>query len=274
MSDKVKTICVLALLHKEVFMVHKVVICGINTNELPKIDKNTTDELLKKSKNGDKQSKDLLVMSNIRLVLSIVQRFNNKGNSDDLFQVGMVGLLKAIDNFDCSFNVRFSTYAVPMIIGEIRRFLKDSTGIKVSRSMRDTAYKVLKAKELYEKNHQYSPSAMEIAKEINLPVKEVVCALDAVSEPVYLQDPVFSDGEDSMSLEDQIGDNKNTEERWTDNICINQAISTLPEKERKVLMMRYFYGKTQIEISKSINISQAQVSRLEKSALSKMKNFL
>lgn len=253
---------------------HKVVICGVDTNALPRLDKKQCDALIAKAAAGDKEARDKLVNANIRLVLSVVQRFNNKGNSDDLFQVGMVGLLKAVDNFDSSFNVRFSTYAVPMIIGEIRRFLKDSSGIKVSRSLRDTAYKVLKAKEKIERDRQIVPSATEIAAEIDLPVKEVVCALDAVSEPVYLQDPVFSDGNDSMSLEEQIGDDKCTEDRWIDKISISSAIKSLPEKERKVLLLRYYYGKTQTEISKIVSVSQAQVSRLEKNALEKVKAFL
>lgn len=255
-------------------MVHKVVICGVDTNTLPKLNKEQSEALMKRAKHGDKIARDELTKANIRLVLSVVQRFNNKGNSDDLFQVGMVGLLKAIDNFDDRFNVRFSTYAVPMIIGEIKRFLKDGTGIKVSRSMRDTAYKVLKAKEEIERERQITPTAVEIAEEIDLPIKEVVCALDAVSEPVYLQEPVYNDGEEGMILEEQIGDGKNTEERWTDKICLSDAIADLPEKERKVLVLRYFYGKTQTEISKQVNISQAQVSRLEKNALSKMKAYL
>lgn len=253
---------------------HKVVICGVDTNALPRLDKKQCEALIAKAAAGDKEARDKLVNANIRLVLSVVQRFNNKGNSDDLFQVGMVGLLKAVDNFDSSFNVRFSTYAVPMIIGEIRRFLKDSSGIKVSRSLRDTAYKVLKAKEKIERDRQIVPSATEIAAEIDLPVKEVVCALDAVSEPVYLQDPVFSDGDDSMSLEEQIGDDKCTEDRWIDKISISSAIKSLPEKERKVLLLRYYYGKTQTEISKIVSVSQAQVSRLEKNALEKVKAFL
>lgn len=253
---------------------HKVVICGVDTNTLPKLSKEQSEKLISLAKNGDTAAREELAKANIRLVLSVVQRFNNKGNSDDLFQVGMVGLLKAIDNFNAAFNVRFSTYAVPMIIGEIRRFLKDGTGIKVSRSMRDTAYKVLKAKEELERTRQTTPTAVEIAEEIDLPIKEVVCALDAVSEPVYLQEPVFNDGEEGMVLEEQIGDGKNTEERWTDRICISDAIRDLPEKERKVLVLRYYYGKTQTEISAQINISQAQVSRLEKNALAKMKQYL
>lgn len=255
-------------------MVHKVVICGVDTNTLPKLSKEQSEKLMSLAKSGDAAAREELAKANIRLVLSVVQRFNNKGNSDDLFQVGMVGLLKAIDNFNAAFNVRFSTYAVPMIIGEIRRFLKDGTGIKVSRSMRDTAYKVLKAKEELERTRQTTPTAVEIAEEIDLPIKEVVCALDAVSEPVYLQEPVFNDGEEGMVLEEQIGDGKNTEERWTDRICISDAIRDLPEKERKVLVLRYYYGKTQTEISAQINISQAQVSRLEKNALAKMKQYL
>lgn len=252
---------------------HKVVICGVDTNTLPKLSKEQSEELMKRAKAGDMTAREDLAKANIRLVLSVVQRFGNKGNSDDLFQVGMVGLMKAIDNFECRFNVRFSTYAVPMIIGEIRRFLKDSTGIKVSRSIRDTAYKVLKAKEEIERSRQVTPTAVEIAEEIDLPIKEVVCALDAVSEPVYLQEPVYNDGEEGMVLEEQIGDGKNTEERWTDKICISDAIRDLPEKERKVLVLRYYFGKTQTEISEQVNISQAQVSRLEKNALSRMKAY-
>lgn len=261
------------MLHTEVNTVHKVVICGVDTNTLPKLGKEQIDALIVRIKKGDCAARDELAKANIRLVLSIVHRFGNKGNSDDLFQVGMVGLMKAIDNFESRFNVRFSTYAVPMIIGEIRRFLKDSTGIKVSRSLRDTAYKVLRAKEEIERTRQTVPTAVEIAEEIDLPVKEVVCALDAVSEPVYLQEPVYNDGEEGMMLEEQIGDGKNTEERWTDSISISDAIAALPEKERKVLVLRYFYGKTQTEISAQIDISQAQVSRLEKNALSKMKAY-
>ena len=222
-------------------MVHKVVICGVDTNTLPKLTKEQSESLMKRAKSGDKSARDALVEANIRLVLSVVQRFNNKGNSDDLFQVGMVGLLKAIDNFDDKFNVRFSTYAVPMIIGEIRRFLKDGTGIKVSRSMRDTAYKVLKAKEEIERTRQVTPTAVEIAEEIDLPIKEVVCALDAVSEPVYLQEPVFNDGEEGMVLEEQIGDGKNTEERWTDKICIADPLDVQGRREGTDRALRYVY---------------------------------
>ena len=255
-------------------MNHKVTICGVDTGSLPKLGREETRRLLELSKAGDEAARERLAMGNVRLVLSLVQRFRNRNNSDDLFQVGMVGLMKAVENFDTRFNVAFSTYAVPMIIGEIKRFLKDSSGIKVSRSMRDIAYKALHAKEILEGERGRVPTETEIAAEIDIPLKEVVCALDAVSEPVYLQEPVFNDGEEGMVLEEQIGDGKNTEERWTDKICISDAIEDLPEKERKVLVLRYFYGKTQVEISKQVHISQAQVSRLEKNALAKMKAYL
>ena len=235
-------------------MNHKVTICGVDTGSLPKLGREETRRLLELGKAGDAAARERLAMGNVRLVLSLVQRFRNRNNSDDLFQVGMVGLMKAVENFDTRFNVAFSTYAVPMIIGEIKRFLKDSSGIKVSRSMRDIAYKALHAKEIY------------------IPLKEVVCALDAVSEPVYLQDNVFGDSDDGLSLEDRIGDDKNTADNWNDNICLKEAIRELPDRERNVIKLRYFLGKTQTEISRETGISQAQVSRLEKSALAKIKN--
>ena len=253
-------------------MNHKVTICGVNTGALPKLSREETKELLNKSKNGDKDAREKLAMGNVRRVSPVVQRFRNKNNSDDLFQVGMVGLMKAVENFDTRFDVAFSTYAVPMIIGEIRRFLKDGSGIKVSRSMRDVAYKALRAKEQLEGELNKVPTAMEIAEEIDIPLKEVVCALDAVSEPVYLQDSVFGDGEDTMSLEDQIGDSKNTAENWNERIWLKDAIKDLPDKERKVVYMRYYLGKTQTEISREISISQAQVSRLEKTALERLRS--
>ena len=250
----------------------KVNLCNLDTAQLPRLTNEECEALLKKSSNGDEKARETLVMANIRLVLSLVQRFRGKANSDDLFQVGIVGLIKAIDGFDPSFNVRFSTYAVPMVAGEIRRFIKEGTSIKVSRSMRDVAYKALRAKEQLEGELNKVPTAMEIAEEIDIPLKEVVCALDAVSEPVYLQDSVFGDGEDTMSLEDQIGDSKNTAENWNERICLKDAIKELPDKERKVVYMRYYLGKTQTEISREISISQAQVSRLEKTALERLRS--
>lgn len=253
---------------------HKVVINGIDTHNLPKINAKECEELLKKTKEGDKIAKEKLVMANIRLVLSLVQRYAGRANSDDLFQTGMVGLMKAIDGFDCKFNVRFSTYAVPMITGEIRRFIKDSTGIKVSRSMRDTAYKALRAKEMLELRNSTSPTMLEIAEEIDLPLRDVVCALDAVSDTISLQECVYNDGEDGLLLMEQISDNRQNEENWSTKLALREAIKNLPDREMQVLKMRYYLGKTQIEISKAIGISQAQVSRLEKNALSKIKECL
>ncbi len=250
---------------------HKVVINGIDTHFLPKLKQKECEDLLIKAKQGDKDAKDKLVIANIRLVLSIVQRFSNRANSDDLFQSGMVGLMKAIDGFDSKFNVRFSTYAVPMISGEIRRYIKDNTGIKVSRSMRDTAYKALKAKELLELKNATSPTMLEIAEEIDIPLKEVVCALDAVSETVSLQECVYNDGEDGLLLMEQIADSSQNEEVWSTSLALREGIKALPQREKDVLTMRYYSGKTQMEISQSLGISQAQVSRLEKNALSKIK---
>lgn len=253
---------------------HKVVINGIDTRSLPKLKPKECEELLELVKKGDKEAKDKLVVANIRLVLSIVQRFSNRAGSDDLFQSGMIGLMKAIDGFDSKFNVRFSTYAVPMISGEIRRFIKDSTGIKVSRSMRDTAYKALRAKEMLELKNSTSPTMLEIASEIDIPLKEVVCALDAVSETVSLQECVYNDGEDGLLLMEQIADSTQNEETWSTSLALREGIKSLPEREKSVLAMRYYLGKTQTEISKNMGISQAQVSRLEKNALGKIKECL
>lgn len=253
---------------------HKVVICGIDTGKLPRLSSEECIEYLQKIKQGDKQAQDHFVMCNLRLVLSVVQRFNNRGNSDDLFQVGCVGLMKAVKNFDLKYNVKFSTYAVPMIIGEIRRFLKDSTSIKVSRSMRDIAYKALRAKEELEKTYQKSPSVMEIAEEIDIPVRQVACALDAVSEPISLYESVYKDGEDSLMLMEQLQDTTSGEEKWTEYIMLKDAVGSLSDKEKNVLRLRYFVGKTQVDIANQIGISQAQVSRLEKTALDKIKSHM
>ncbi|MEG1509664.1 MAG: SigB/SigF/SigG family RNA polymerase sigma factor [Clostridia bacterium] len=254
-------------------MTHKVVICGMNTAKLPKIKASDCDKLLQSYLlDGEENAKEQLIMCNLRLVLSIVQRFNNNGNnSDDLFQVGVVGLLKAINNFDLKYNVKFSTYAVPMIIGEIRRYLKEGSSIKISRSVRDVAYKAFKAREYFEIEENISPTISDIAKKIELPVAEVACALDAVSEPVSLYDTVYSDGADSLMLMEQIDDKKETENSWVENMLLRDALQNLPDKEKEILNLRYFIGKTQVEISAQIGMSQAQVSRLEKNAIKRLK---
>ena len=250
---------------------HKVMICGISTSSLPKIDNKECEELLREFNDGSMIARERIIMSNLRLVLSVVQRFNGKGSSDDLFQIGVIGLIKAVDNFDLKYNVRFSTYAVPMIVGEIRRYLKDSSSIRVSRSLRDIAYKALKAKEIMEVERERTPSVLEIAEEIDIPVHEVACALDAVSETRSLYESVYNDGEDSMMLMDQISTNKGLEEEWADTIFIRDSLKKLPKRERQVLTLRYYVGKTQTEISKAIGVSQAQVSRLEREGLKRLK---
>ena len=254
----------------------RIEIIGVDTSRLPKLTGAESREYLERIKSGDDSMKQQFIVANLRLVLSIVQRFgNSKSDSDDLFQVGCVGLLKALNNFDTSQNVRFSTYAVPMIIGEIRRYLRESSGIKVSRSQRDIAYKALSTREaMLREGREVSANLTEIADEINIPVSEIACALDAVSEPVSYYEPVFNDGGDSMLLMEQLADVKNTDERWTENIALNDAIGRISDRERQVLYLRYFIGKTQIEISEMVNISQAQVSRLEKSAIQSIKCYL
>ena len=238
---------------------NKVNLCNLDVSSLPRLTNEECEELLSRCAGGDQAAREELVMANIRLVLSLVQRFRGKANSDDLFQVGIVGLMKAIDGFDPSFNVRFSTYAVPMIVGEIRRFVKEGTSIKVSRSMRDIAYKTLKAREEMSVGRS-EPSLMEVAAEIDVPYKDVVAALDAVSE--------------SVSLLEQLSDKRCHEDRWLDDISIKTALDGLPEREKRIITLRYFKGRTQTEISRIMGISQAQVSRLEKSALAYIKEFV
>ncbi len=253
----------------------RVEITGIDTSTLPKISSKECDELLIKIKAGNKEARDLFLRANMRLVLSCVGRFSKASEpSDDLFQVGMVGLLKALENFDITLNVRFSTYAVPMILGEIKRALRDRTTIKVSRSMRDVAYKALKAREMLSYNNANDPNLMEIAEEIGLPLNEVACALDAVSEPISFHEPVYSDGEDTVEVIDQIADSKENADNWTERIALFEAMKLVPERELAVIKLRYFDGKTQVEISEIVGISQAQVSRLEKSALAKLKDAM
>ncbi len=254
------------------FMLGKVEICGVNTAKLPTLTAAETDALLRSAKNGDSAARERLVEGNLRLVLSVLQRFSGRGeNADDLFQVGCVGLLKAIDNFDISQNVRFSTYGVPMIIGEIRRYLRDNSAIRVSRSMRDTAYRVLQAREKLQREQQREPTVEQIARELDIPREEVVFAMDAVCDPVSLFEPIYSDSGDAVCVMDQVRDSRNTDEDWLEQIALKEAMSRLSARERLILALRYSDGKTQMEVSGEIGISQAQVSRLEKNAIKSIK---
>ena len=254
------------------YMLGKVEICGVNTAKLPTLTAAETDALLARAKDGDSLAREKLVEGNLRLVLSVIQRFSGRGeNADDLFQVGCVGLLKAIDNFDTSQNVRFSTYGVPMIIGEIRRYLRDNSAIRVSRSMRDTAYRVLQAREKLQREQQREPTVEQIARELGIRREEVVFAMDAVCDPVSLFEPIYSDGGDAVCVMDQVRDTKNTDEDWLEQIALKEAMARLSERERQILALRYSDGKTQMEVSSEIGISQAQVSRLEKNAIKSIK---
>ena len=253
-------------------MLGKVEICGVNPTKLPTLTAAETDALLHRAKDGDAAAREKLVEGNLRLVLSVIQRFSGRGeNADDLFQVGCVGLLKAIDNFDTSQNVRFSTYGVPMIIGEIRRYLRDNSSIRVSRSMRDTAYRVLQAREKLQREQQREPTVEQIARELGIRREEVVFAMDAVCDPVSLFEPIYSDGGDAVCVMDQVRDTKNTDEDWLEQIALKEAMARLSERERQILALRYSDGKTQMEVSSEIGISQAQVSRLEKNAIKSIK---
>ena len=247
---------------------NKVEICGVNTSNLKTLSSIEKKELLIKCKQGDSKAREKLIDGNLRLVLSIVQRFTSRNeNMDDLFQVGCIGLIKSIDNFNINLDVKFSTYAVPMIIGEIRRYLRDNNTIRVSRSIRDMAYRALQAKEKLTFEQGREPTMEEIAKLINEKKEDVVCALEAITEPVSLYDPVYSDSEDSVFVIDQIKDSSSEEESWVEDIAIKEAIKRLGEREKKIIDMRFYSGKTQSEVASEIGISQAQVSRLEKSAL-------
>ena len=249
-------------------MLGKVEICGVNTTKLPTLTAAETDALLHRAKDGDAAAREKLVEGNLRLVLSVIQRFSGRGeNADDLFQVGCVGLLKAIDNFDTSQNVRFSTYGVPMIIGEIRRYLRDNSSIRVSRSMRDTAYRVLQCREAMQAEQSREPTLEEVARRLELPLETVNTAMDAISAPVSLYDPVYTDGGDPLTVMDQVRDTKNTDEQWVERIALREAISTLGEREKRILALRFFDGRTQMEVASEVGISQAQVSRLEKNAI-------
>lgn len=256
-------------------MSNKVIICGIDTNTLPKVSNKEMMEVLAKSLSGDKDAREKCIYYNMRLVLSIVQRFNlQKENVDDVFQVGMVGLIKAIDNFNINIGVQFSTYAVPMIIGEIRRFQRDRSSIKVTRSLRDIAYRALQAKEELEKNSNTEASILEIAEMINEKPHVVTDSLQSIMDPVSIFDNVYSDGDDSLQLLDQLKDNKSSEDAWVENTVLKEGIDKLNPKEKDIILLRYFIGKTQTEISDEIGISQAQVSRLEKDAIKHIKSYL
>ncbi len=252
---------------------NKVEICGVNTAELTVLSERQKEELLKKSKQGDKSARDELINGNLKLVLSVVQRFAGRGeNPDDLFQVGCIGLIKSIDNFDPIHEVKFSTYAVPMIIGEIRRYLRDHSPIRVSRSIKDTAYRSMQVKEQLTIKNQKEPTVDEIAKELNIPRGDVVLALESIVDPVSLNEPVYSDGGDTIYVMDQVGD-KNDDKNWLDEIFLKEAIKNLNEREKRILNLRFMRGKTQMEVANEIGISQAQVSRLEKGVIDKIKGI-
>ena len=255
-------------------MIKKVEIASVNTAKLPVLSNNEKQELLIKIKNGDEEARDKFVNGNLRLVLSVIKRFYGRGeNLDDLFQVGCVGLIKSIDNFDLSQNVQFSTYAVPMIIGEIRRYLRDNNPIRVSRSVRDLAYKALSVKEKIMKETQKEPTIEEIAKELNIDKEEIAFSLDAIQEPVSLQEPVYGDGSENLYVMDQVKDKKNTDEYWAESITVSEAMKKLNDNAKMIVSKRFFEGRTQMEVADEIGISQAQVSRLEKSAINHIKRM-
>ena len=256
-------------------MYNKVELCGMDTAQLPVLTEAQKRELLTRAHAGDAAARQQMIEGNLRLVLSVVQRFAQRGeNVDDLFQVGCIGLIKAIDNFDVTQNVRFSTYAVPMIIGEIRRYLRDNNPIRVSRSLRDTAYKALRAREALTYERGREPRVDEIAREMDMPEEDVVYALEAIQDPISLFDPVYQDGGDAIYVMDQVRDNRVNEDDWVRDLSISQALSRLAERERNIINRRFFQGRTQMEVAEEIGISQAQVSRLEKSALQQMRKYV
>ncbi|HOQ37022.1 MAG TPA: RNA polymerase sporulation sigma factor SigG [Acetivibrio sp.] len=256
-------------------LINKVEICGVNTSKLPVLTNEQKKALFERMHNGDTSAREEFIKGNLRLVLSVIQRFNNRGEYvDDLFQVGCIGLIKAIDNFDLSQNVKFSTYAVPMIIGEIRRYLRDNNSIRVSRSLRDIAYKALQAKEKLTNMNSKEPTVEEIAKELGIPKEDVVFALDAIQDPISLFESVYHDGGDAIYVMDQVKDDKNTDENWLEGIALNEAMRKLNDREKLILNLRFFDGRTQMEVAEEIGISQAQVSRLEKTALMHMRKYI
>ncbi len=256
-------------------MLNKVEICGVNTSKLPVLSSKEKDELFVRIKKGDKDAREQFIQGNLRLVLSVIKRFSNRGeNPDDLFQIGCIGLIKSIDNFDVTQGVKFSTYAVPMIIGEIRRYLRDNNSIRVSRSLRDTAYKALQSREKLTAANGRDPTIEEIAKDMGAESADIAFALDAIQEPLSLFEPVYHDGGDAVFVMDQVCDKKSLDENWIEEIALREAMRNLGEREKKILSMRFYEGKTQMEVASEVGISQAQVSRLEKSALSHMKKFI
>lgn len=255
-------------------MINKVEICGVNTSKLPVLTNKEKNELFKRIKQGDEDARTEFIRGNLRLVLSVIQRFYGRGeNADDLFQIGCIGLIKSIDNFDLTLGVQFSTYAVPMIIGEIRRYLRDNNSIRVSRSVRDLAYKAIQFKDKFNKESGREPTIEEIAKELGVTKEEIAFSFDAIQDPVSLQEPVYNDGSESIYIMDQVKDTKNSDENWADNMTIAEALKRLNEKEKRIIKKRYFDGRTQMEVAEEIGISQAQVSRLEKSALENIKRY-
>lgn len=256
-------------------LVNKVEICGVNTSKLPVLSNERMKELFALIHAGDENAREEFIQGNLRLVLSVIKRFNNRGeNIDDLFQVGCIGLIKAIDNFDLSHNVRFSTYAVPMIIGEIRRYLRDNNSIRVSRSLRDIAYKALQVRDQLINKNSKEPTVTEIAKELSLPREEVVFALDAIQDPISLFEPIYNDGGDAIFVMDQVSDDKSLDDIWLEGIALREAMSKLNKREKLILTLRFFEGRTQMEVADEIGISQAQVSRLEKTALDHMRKYI
>jgi len=255
-------------------LLNKVEICGVNTSKLPLLTREEKEELFVKIKQGDEEARQTFINGNLRLVLSVIQRFYGRGeNADDLFQVGCVGLIKAIDNFDLSQNVQFSTYAVPMIIGEVKRYLRDNNSIRVSRSVRDLAYKAMQFKEKYTKENGKEPTIDIIAKELGVERESIAFSFDAIQDPVSLQEPVYNDGAGSIYIMDQVRDSKNTDEIWTENMTIMQIMTKLNDKEKMIINKRFFDGRTQMEVANEIGISQAQVSRLEKNAIEHIKRL-
>ncbi len=254
---------------------YKVEICGVNTAKLPILKEEEKDALFARIKNGDLEARDIYIKGNLRLVLSVIKRFSgNHENVDDLFQIGCIGLIKSIDNFDPTMGVKFSTYAVPMIIGEIRRYLRDNNTIRVSRSLRDTAYKAIHTKEILSKTTFRDPTIEEVAEASGLSKEEIIFALDAIQSPLSLFDPVYTDGGDTLYVMDQISDKKNKEENWIEQLSLSDAMERLGERENYILKLRFYEGKTQMEVAEEIHISQAQVSRLEKSALKSIRHYL
>ena len=255
--------------------INKVEICGVNTSELPVLTNSHMRKLFDKIKVGDNSAREEFIQGNLRLVLSVIQRFNNRGEHvDDLFQVGCIGLIKAIDNFDLTQNVKFSTYAVPMIIGEIRRYLRDNNSIRVSRSLRDTAYKALQVRDQLINKNGKEPTITEIAEQLSVPREEIVFALDAIQDPVSLFEPIYHDSGDAIFVMDQVSDEKSEDETWIDSIALNEAMRRLNDREKLILSLRFFDGRTQMEVADEIGISQAQVSRLEKTALKHMRKYI